>query len=166
MAPILIDNFQLAAGAELDAMVLRAIGWTRWPGETDDHLRQAMLDVMDPAARPFPITHDGRIKSIPWSALARFERQAIVNYGRSLEQLAAKGGLSPCEAVAVIEGRPWERMPYTEAQETLIRYTQPAIYTREQCAANALRLARIAVRRHGGTAELVKLVDFLEAAAS
>lgn len=51
------------------------------------------------------------IRAIPWSLIAPHEEQAERNHRQSLERLAERGGLSPCEAVAVLEDRPWRAMP-------------------------------------------------------
>lgn len=63
--------------------------------------------------RQFPILsqyrHEG-VASIPWSIMAPHERQAQANHDQSLERLAERGGLSPCEAVAILEDRPWRQM--------------------------------------------------------
>lgn len=53
--------------------------------------------------RRFPIMGG---PSIPWSLIAPHERQAQANHDQSLETLAARGGLSPIEAVAVLHDRP------------------------------------------------------------
>ena len=45
--------------------------------------------------------------SIPWDLIAPFEGHAISNHDQSLANLASRGGLSPREARAVIEGRRW-----------------------------------------------------------
>ena len=58
-------------------------------------------------ADQFPILGSKTLKEVPWSLLAPHERQAISNHSQSLERLAQRGGLSPCEALAVIEGRSW-----------------------------------------------------------
>ena len=58
--------------------------------------------------RRFPIQ---RGPSIPWSLIAPYDAQARENHGgQDLERLAKRGGLGPCEAVAVLESRPWRRM--------------------------------------------------------
>lgn len=55
--------------------------------------------------RRFPI-QDG--PSIPWWIIAPHEKQAIKNHGgQTLERLAERGGLSPSEALAVLEDRPF-----------------------------------------------------------
>lgn len=65
--------------------------------------------------RRFPIQGG---PSIPWSLIEPHEAQAKRNHDQTLQRLAERGGLSPCEAVAVLEDRPWERM---EAREALTR---------------------------------------------
>lgn len=83
--------------------------------------------------RRMPILHDTEIKSIPWATISKYEDQAKVNHGRSLGQIAISGGLTPEEAIAIIEQRPWMRMPFTEARERLAQYVRgaevPAITT-------------------------------------
>lgn len=50
------------------------------------------------------------IRAIPWSFIAPHGAQAYANHRQTLERLAERGGLSPCEAVAVLEDRPWRAM--------------------------------------------------------
>lgn len=45
-------------------------------------------------------------KRIPWALVAPHEQQALDNHGQTLQRLAARGGLSPSELVAVIDGHP------------------------------------------------------------
>lgn len=59
--------------------------------------------------RMFPILGDACIKAIPWAAIAPHEAQARMNHSQTLDRLASRGGLSPCEAVAVMVGEPWRR---------------------------------------------------------
>lgn len=68
------------------------------------------------ADRPvFPIMQGKYIKGIPWSMIASKEVQARRNHSmQNLEGLARRGGLSPCEAVAVLEGRSWRHDPNAE----------------------------------------------------
>lgn len=54
--------------------------------------------------------------TVPWSLLAPHERQALYNHGQTLEQLASRGGLSPCEIMWVIERKRWQGTKETEAQ--------------------------------------------------
>lgn len=61
------------------------------------------------------VTHmDARIpkqpKSIPWDLIAPHEQQAIRNHDQTLERLAERGGLAPCEAVAVLTDRPYRQV--------------------------------------------------------
>lgn len=61
-----------------------------------------------------------RIPSIRWSVIAGHERQAMHNHGQTLERLAERGGLSPAEAVAIIEDRPFRRMELKDAEARLM----------------------------------------------
>lgn len=80
--------------------------------------------------RLFPILHPdeyGRSqlqcpRSIPWALIEPQDAQAHSNHGQSLERLAERGGLSPSEAVAVIEGRKWRAMENVEAVAELRRH--------------------------------------------
>ncbi len=71
------------------------------------------------SVRRFPVLGDHRWrhlnvpKSVPWSFVAPHEAQAQRNHGQSLERLAERGGLSPGEMVAVVEGKHWRDMPKT-----------------------------------------------------
>ncbi len=68
----------------------------------------------------FPIMQGKYIKAIPWGMIAPKEIQAKRNHdGQSLEKLARRHGLSPCEAIAVLEGRSWRHDP--DAEWELIR---------------------------------------------
>lgn len=64
--------------------------------------------------REFPIMfgtgvgyHEKPLATIPWKILEPHEDQAYKNHCQSLHRLAERGGLSPCEAIAVIEDRSW-----------------------------------------------------------
>ena len=50
------------------------------------------------------------IAPIPWSVIASHEAQAQRNHDQTLQRLAERGGLSPCELVAVLTDRRWHRM--------------------------------------------------------
>lgn len=75
----------------------------------------------------FPIKNDLEIKSIPWAVLKPHELQALRNHAQGLDRLASKGGVTPCEAVAIIEGLLWHRMPFSEARDTLMGYVRKAM---------------------------------------
>ena len=47
------------------------------------------------------------------------EKHAWRNHGQTLSGLNERGGLSPCEAVAIAEKRRWHKMPINEAINTL-----------------------------------------------
>lgn len=56
--------------------------------------------------------------AIPWAMIAPHEAQAQLNHYQTLRRLAERGGLSPCEAVAVLEDRRWHEM--TDARDRLV----------------------------------------------
>lgn len=56
----------------------------------------------------FPILERGKTNfTIPWGLIAPHEKQALKNHGQTLKRLAERGGLSFCEALAVLEDRQW-----------------------------------------------------------
>jgi hypothetical protein len=57
--------------------------------------------------RMFPIQGG---PAIPLALIEPHDRQAQRNHDQDLATLARRGGLSPCEAVAVLEDRAWHRM--------------------------------------------------------
>ena len=59
------------------------------------------------------------IPAIPWGLIEQHKTQALKNHTRTIEQLAQLCGLSACEAVAVLEDRPWRRMRPDEAYARL-----------------------------------------------
>ncbi len=46
--------------------------------------------------------------SIPWDAIAPYEKMAQVNHDQTLERLAERGGLCDVEAFFVMTGRTWD----------------------------------------------------------
>jgi hypothetical protein len=54
------------------------------------------------------------------------EQQAQRNHGQTLARLAERGGLSPCEAVAIAERRKWHRMAAGDALDLLARLANGA----------------------------------------
>lgn len=165
MTVVTMKSFMAATGPDLDALVLKLIGWTRKPGESDGALRSAVMDVVRNEGRQFPITHCGEPRTIPWAAIRRFDEQARKNFGQSLEVLAARGGISPGEANAIIEGRPWERMPYSEERDLLRWHTEPDLLTAAQCLERATRMVRQAVKYPGRSISLDVVLELLEGAA-
>lgn len=47
---------------------------------------------------------------LPWAIIAPHADQARKNHDQTLEQLRARGGVSACEAVAILEDRPHRAM--------------------------------------------------------
>lgn len=65
------------------------------------------------------------LRSIPWAMIAPHERQATINHdGQSLRRLAARGGLSLCEMIAVLEDREWTPIPIGEARAKLLQMVE------------------------------------------
>lgn len=58
---------------------------------------------------------------LPMEMIEPHEDQARKNHNQSLRELASRGGLSACEALAVLEDRPWRRMDEAKANEALCR---------------------------------------------
>ena len=52
----------------------------------------------------FQIMH-GKRKSIPWAMIEPHEKQAKINHYQTLQRLSERGGLSPLEAICVLEDR-------------------------------------------------------------
>lgn len=69
--------------------------------------------------RLFPLILDSADKAlgcpafIKWSAMS--QGWAYQNHDQTLERLAARGGLSPCEAAANIQRRQWRPMRHEDA---------------------------------------------------
>lgn len=57
--------------------------------------------------RRFPIMSK-HLKSIPWEMIAPCEPRALRNHDQSLAVLARRGGLSPDEALMVLDDRSWK----------------------------------------------------------
>ena len=51
--------------------------------------------------------------------VAAHEKQALINHGRSIVELAENGGIDWSEMVAVLEDRPWRWMSVDDAAERL-----------------------------------------------
>lgn len=62
---------------------------------------QAQVDRLEIEGRGFPIMGG---PSIPWAMIAPHEAQARKNHDQTLERLAQRGGLSPAEALCVMDG--------------------------------------------------------------
>lgn len=60
-------------------------------------------------------------RSVPWELLAPHEAQAQSNHSQDLARLAERGGLAPCEMVAVLLDRSHQRMAAPTAIAELLR---------------------------------------------
>jgi hypothetical protein len=47
---------------------------------------------------------------LPWAIIEPHREQAMRNHSQTLERLRERGGLSACEAVAILEDRRWRQM--------------------------------------------------------
>lgn len=56
---------------------------------------------------------------LPWPMMATHERQAKINHDQTIQRLAERGGLSACEACAVLEDREYHRMTVAESHTRL-----------------------------------------------
>lgn len=69
------------------------------------HSEPAREAVAEPM---FPIMGGPKV---PWSLIAPYEAQAQTNHGQTLKRLAERGGLSICEAMAVMSSARYEKRP-------------------------------------------------------
>ena len=68
-----------------------------------------------------PIMGSTLLSEIPFAILVPHAAQAKRNHHQSLERLAERDGLSPCEAVAILEDRAWHAIrPQVDAERSLI----------------------------------------------
>jgi hypothetical protein len=75
------------------------------------------FSAMAAAPRGFPVDSGrGHQMMLPWKMMEPHSRQALENHGQSLAELSSRGGLSWCEACAVIEDRAWKPMLEADAK--------------------------------------------------
>lgn len=68
-----------------------------------------------------PIMGSKILSEIPFAMIAPHEAQALSNHGQTLERLAQRGGLAACEAIDILEHRPWaSAAPVVENEHYLI----------------------------------------------
>lgn len=61
-------------------------------------------------------------QQIPWDMISAHDEQAKRNHaGQDLERLRERHGLGACEALAILDDRPWKPMPTSEAHAELSR---------------------------------------------
>lgn len=85
----------------------------------------------------FPIIHhNDKDDWLPWVLVAPHEAQARHNHDQSLERLAQRGGLSPCEMVAIMEGKDWSEITHKGACRRLreLVVTAAVKAEKERCA--------------------------------
>lgn len=68
----------------------------------------------------FPILGTNPKEYIPWDSIAPHENQALINHGQSLETLASRGGLSWCEALAVLSDSKFQNILEEEARRKVL----------------------------------------------
>jgi hypothetical protein len=68
-----------------------------------------------------PILFPKGCDSIPWDIIEPHAKQAERSHHQTLEELKKRGGLTVCEAVAILEDRAWHRM---DAAEALYKLTE------------------------------------------
>lgn len=59
------------------------------------------------------------VVNLPWAMIEPHAGQAMRNHWQTLERLAERGGLSACEALAVLEDREWRPIPEASAHSQL-----------------------------------------------
>jgi len=102
--------------SELVASLQRAIDDRDKTHQAEVERLKGVLEKRE--ARHFPVM-DG--PSIPWSIIARYERQAQKNHGQTLERLAERGGLSVSEAIAVLSNMQWRDVPREVTGDDLLK---------------------------------------------
>lgn len=58
-------------------------------------------------------------RDVPWDFVADHRERCLKNHGQTPERLAERGGLAPCEMVAVILERRWTNMEPAKSVEQL-----------------------------------------------
>lgn len=114
---------------------------------TPEQPRPAPVVLQSVVGRRFPIMMmadrgkqlPAQMNSIPWELIAPHEKQALRNHAQNLEKLAYRGGLSPCEAVAILEDKDYRTRwpkPIQSAEEMVAHNTEAINRLRELCPSN------------------------------
>lgn len=75
--------------------------------------------------RMFPIIQDDEIKTVPFDMMDKHDGQARINHGGwGVQALAARGGLTPEEACAILENRAYQEMTKTGAMLALKQHVE------------------------------------------
>ena len=59
---------------------------------------------------PLQVGNRGARAFVPWWIVAKCAERCDTNHSQTVERLAERGGLSPCELAAVLEDRRWHEM--------------------------------------------------------
>lgn len=76
------------------------------------------------------------------------DQQAKCNHSQGLDMLAGRGGLSPCEALAIADRRAWHRMDQGEAIKALEAIGSARLANDDPSSPNDLRAAGWSVAVH------------------
>nr|WP_295941241.1 hypothetical protein [uncultured Acidovorax sp.] len=75
---------------------------------------------------------------LTWTLIEPHRQQAMDNHGQTLEKLADRGGLSFCEAAAILEDRKWSKIVWPagheRAEDPARCYLERLIATRQRDA--------------------------------
>ena len=75
------------------------------------------------ALENMPVMHGKQIKSIPMRLLLPYEEQALRNHSQSLQRLAERGGMDPCEIYGMVRGLRWSQLkPRPDDEANLIAW--------------------------------------------
>jgi len=86
----------------------------------------------DPTRRTcFPVMAGRWLTAVPWAYVAEHAPQAMQNHAQSLEHLAQRGGLQASELLAVLEDRPWYKLPQYPAECRLMALVIHWLYPEE-----------------------------------
>ncbi len=79
---------------------------------TPDQVNNLERCIKEADTMSFPIMEGDGISSIPWGMIRSHEAQAVKNHGQTLQRLAERGGLGPCEAIAILDDKDYrDRWP-------------------------------------------------------
>lgn len=87
--------------------------WMAWQARQEAKLVTAKpaepVDWRTGKVMPIMFRH-GKLDPIPWAFIAPYEARAKRNHSQTLDRLRERGGLSPCEAVAIVKDLDWEQV--------------------------------------------------------
>lgn len=70
-----------------------------------------------------PVMRGKSIKSIPMALLQPYEEQTLRNHSQSLQRLAERGGMDPCEILGIVQGLRWSQLkPHPDDEANLIAW--------------------------------------------